>query len=243
MNKKESVYHTLNRSKPGILALLDPDRLPLEKAAGITEFVCTEGISGILVGTSLLVSPHLDLFIEKIRGVASVPIIIFPGCSHQVSRKADALFFLSLLSGRNPEYLIGEQVKAVFLIREYGLETIPVGYLLIEAGSHTAVEYISATKPIPRLKPEIVVAHALAGEYLGMKYIYLEAGSGAAQHVPAEVVRRTKKALNIPLLVGGGIRDVTAARKILAAGADFIVLGSIIERSRAKFKEIMRSVR
>lgn len=243
MSKKKSVYITLNRSKPGVLALFDPDRMPLEKAATITEFVCDHGVVGILVGTSLLVSQHLDAFIEKIHEVTRVPIIIFPGCAHQVSRNADALFFLSLLSGRNPEYLIGEQVKAVFLIKEYGLEVIPVGYILIESGNYTAVEYISTTKPIPRLKPEIAVAHALAGEYFGMKYIYLEAGSGAEHHVPADVIRQVKNALSIPLLVGGGIRDVNAAQATIKAGADFIVLGSIIEKSKEKFKEIMKSIR
>jgi phosphoglycerol geranylgeranyltransferase len=146
------------------------------------------------------------------------------------------------LSGRNSEFLIGEQVKAVFLIKEYRLEVIPVGYILIESGNYTAVEYMSNTRPIPRAKTEIAVAHALTGEYFGMKYIYLEAGSGAKNPVPAAMIREVKKAITIPLIVGGGIRTADEAKKIIEAGADFIVLGSIIEKSKEQFTKIMRSL-
>jgi putative glycerol-1-phosphate prenyltransferase len=170
-------------------------------------------------------------------------VIIFPGGSHQLSPRADAIFFLSLISGRNPELLIGEQVKSAFMVKEYGLETIPVGYILVESGKYTSVEFMSDTKPVPRDKWEICAAHALAGEYLGMKYIYLEAGSGAGKPVSPLMVRKVKKTISLPLIVGGGIRTVKDARTIIRAGADFIVLGSIIERSPAKFKEIIRSIR
>jgi putative glycerol-1-phosphate prenyltransferase len=171
---------------------------------------------------------------------ASCPVILFPGGSHQVSAHADAIFFLSLLSGRNPEFLIGEQVKAVFVIRECNLEVISVGYMLIESGGCTAVEYVSNTKPIPRLKHDIAVAHALAGQYFGMKYIYLEAGSGAKESVPKEMVKKVKENIEIPLIVGGGLRTYEDIRASFDAGTDFVVLGSIIERSKEQFKDIMR---
>jgi len=238
----QSVYEQLNQRKPGVLALFDPDRLPKDRIESMTTFVCEAGVTGILIGTSLLVSPQFDTFVNTVKHKADRPIIIFPGCSQQICCHADAIFFLSLLSGRNSEYLIGEQVKAVYLIKEFGLQTIPVGYILIESGNYTAVEYISGTKPIPRSKPEIAVAHALAGQYFGMKYIYLEAGSGAAQSVPNDMIRTVKKHIDIPLIVGGGIQNKDVAQGILDAGADFIVLGSIIEKSPEQFTQIMRSI-
>jgi len=236
------IYNQLNSSIPGVLALFDPDRMPIEQTENLTKFACEQGVKGILIGSSLLVSPVFDKFVDKVKRSADKPVILFPGGSHQVSPNADAIFFLSLLSGRNSDFLIGEQVKAVFLIREYHLEVIPVGYLLIESDNYTAVEYVSNTRPIPRGKSEIAIAHALAGEYLGMKYIYLEAGSGSTTPVPVKMVRDVKNAISIPLIVGGGIRTVACAQEILNAGADFIVLGSIIERSKKRFKEIMRSI-
>lgn len=226
--------------KKGVFALFDPDRLLLDDVKEKAKFVTEQGVRAILIGSSLLVSPDFAKFVALVKEGTDRPVILFPGGAHQVSKEADAIFFLSLLSGRNPEFLIGEQVKAVFLIKSFGIEVIPVGYILIESGGYTSAEYISNTKPIPRTKPEIVVAHALAGEYLGMKFIYLESGSGARLPVPVEVVREVKKNITTPLIVGGGMRSIEDACKIIDAGADFIVLGSIIERSPNKFKEIMK---
>lgn len=236
------IYNILNESKPGVLALFDPDRIPMRNAKKLTEFVCEQGAKGILIGSSLLISQNFDKFVATVKKNADKPVILFPGGSHQVSSRADAIFFLSLLSGRNSEFLVGEHVKVVFLIKKYNLEVIPVGYILVESGSYTAVEYISNTKPIPRLKPEIAVAHALTGEFFGMKYIYLEAGSGGGKPVPRQMVKSVKETINIPLIVGGGIRTTKDATEIIKSGADFIVLGSIIEKSPNQFKRIMRSV-
>ena len=236
----KSVYDHLVGSKPGVLALFDPDRVSIEEVGALTKKVCDNGVKGILIGSSLLVSPHFEKFVCAVKDNTDCPVILFPGGSHQVCPRADAIFFLSLLSGRNSEFLIGEQVKAVFLIKECNLEVIPVGYILIESGNFTAVEYISNTKPIPRSKHEIAVAHALAGQYFGMKYIYLEAGSGAQQPVPSEMVSKVRQNISIPLIVGGGLRDYDEIKKIFDAGADFVVLGSIIERSKKQFQEIMR---
>jgi phosphoglycerol geranylgeranyltransferase len=240
--KSGSVYATLNKSKPGVFVLLDPDRTPINMVAQLTQSVSEQGIHGILLGTSLLVSPQFDAFVSAVKKHTDKPVILFPGGSHQISPHADAVFFLSLLSGRNAQFLVGEQVKAVFLVREYHLDVIPVGYILVESGNYTAVEYISNTRPIPRSKPEIAVAHALAGEYFGMKYIYLEAGSGAEKPVPIEMVKEVKQTISIPLIVGGGIRTAKDARTIIQAGADYIVLGSIVEKDENQFKEIMKSM-
>lgn len=241
--KDRSVYEQLNQSRPSVLALLDPDRVPVDEATEVARFVCDNGVKGILIGSSLLVTSSFDKFVQNVKKSANCPVILFPGGSHQVCAHADAIFFLSLLSGRNPEFLIGEQVKAVFSIKECAIEVIPVAYILVESGNYTAVEYVSNTKPIPRVKPEIAVAHALAGEYFGMKYVYLEAGSGALNSVPSEMVRRVRKNINVPLIVGGGLRECDEVEKTIDAGADFIVLGSIIERSKSKFKDIMRRLR
>ncbi len=243
MMARESIWKQLNSTKPGIIALFDPDRIPERDVVKLTGFVSELSIDAILVGTSLLQNEDFDGFVSAVKKEAQCPVILFPGGAHQVSKYADAIFFLSLLSGRNPEFLIGEHVKSVFLIKNYGLEVIPVGYILISSGNYTAVEYVSNTRPIPRHKPEIVIAHAIAGEYLGMKAIYLEAGSGAQDPVPPFLVKEVKKQISIPLIVGGGIRSAVDAKKILNAGADFIVLGSIIERSPKKFKQIVQFVK
>lgn len=239
----KGIWKQLTSRKPGIIALFDPDRIPEEKILKTTKFISDCGVSAILVGSSLLKSEDFDGFVAKIKRVTSCPVILFPGCWHQVSRHADGIFFLSLLSGRNPEFLIGEHIKSVFLIKSYGLEVIPVGYILISSNNYTAVEYISNTRPIPRNKPEIVVAHAIAAEYLGMKAVYLEAGSGAKDPVPTRLVKEVKKQISIPLIVGGGIKTQNEAMSIIDAGADFIVLGSIIEESPVKFKQIVQSVK
>jgi|UniRef100_A0A7C6AGL4 putative glycerol-1-phosphate prenyltransferase len=242
MAKKE-IWNTLINGKPGIIALFDPDRILKKDLSRLARSISDCGINAILIGTSLLKNEDFDGFVLDVKKQVRCPVILFPGGSHQVSRYADGIFFLSLLSGRNPEFLIGEHVKSVFLIKSFGLEVIPVGYILISSGNYTAVEYISNTRPIPRNKPEIVVAHALAGEYLGMKAIYLEAGSGADEPVPEKIVKEVKKQISIPLIVGGGIKKETDAKRLLDAGADFIVLGSIIERSPSKFKRIVDFVK
>jgi len=217
--------------------------MTIPQAEKLSRFACDNGCQGILVGSSILVTAGFERFLTAVKRAADKPVILFPGGSQQLSPKADALFFLSLISGRNPELIIGEHVRSAFMIREFGLEVIPVGYILIESGNYTSVEFMSNSKPLPRNKWEICAAHALAGQYLGMKFIYLEAGSGARQPVPAPLVSKVRKIINIPLIVGGGIRTVADARRIIDAGADYIVLGSILERSPAKFKQIIRSVR
>jgi phosphoglycerol geranylgeranyltransferase len=214
----------------GYLALIDPDRSTPGQAAK-TAVACAEaGVNALLVGTSFLVSDGLDNLIKEIKLATSLPVILFPGSAGHLSREADAVLFLSLISGRNPTYLIEEHVKASPLIKIYGIEPISTGYMLVESGRNTSVLYMSNTKPIPRDKPEIAQAHALAAQYLGMKMIYLEAGSGADKAVPVEMVQAVAEYVETPLIVGGGIRTPEAARERIEAGAKFIVTGTVIEK-------------
>jgi phosphoglycerol geranylgeranyltransferase len=213
----------------GFLVLLDPDRKSPQVLAKFAKKMEAAGVDGFLIGSSIMVSSSFDRAVRAVKKAVKVPLIIFPNGSGMLCGAADAVLFTSLLSGRNPNLLIDEQVKAAPIIKILGLEPIPTGYILIESGNLTSVAYISNTTPIPRDKPEIAKAHALAAEYLGMKLVYLEAGSGASMPVPAETVRQVGKYVTLPIIVGGGITDPTYARKIALAGASFIVIGNVLE--------------
>ncbi len=225
----------------GYLPLIDPEKAADAKFDKVLEHFKDVDIDAVLVGGSTLSNVDLDSVIKKIKNVTEKPVIIFPGGHYQVSPVADAIFFLSLLSGRNPQFLIGEQAKAAPLVKEYDLETISVSYLLIESGNYTSVEAISNTKPIPRDKKNLIRSHALAGEYLGMKMCYMDAGSGARYSVPEEVIEYIKSEISLPLIIGGGIRNPLDAEKKVKAGADFIVTGSIIEKKPHLLREFSKA--
>jgi len=213
----------------GYLVLLDPDKKPLQETAAMVRQCEEAGVDGILIGGSLLFSDHFDRFVQTIKEAVSIPVILFPGSARQVSRHADALLFMSMISGRNPQALIGEQVAAAPVVHAIGIETIPMGYMLVESGTTTAAEFMSNTRPLPREKPELAVAHALAGQYLGMKLLYLEAGSGARLSVPEMMIKMVEHAVSVPVIVGGGIRKPEDATAKVKAGASFIVTGNILE--------------
>ena len=228
-----SVYQRLleTRDKRGaaFLALLDPDRLSNDHLPEAVKTYQSAGADAFLVGSSLLLSNRLDQTIKTIKESARVPVIIFPGNSHQISQYADAILYLSLISGRNPDFLIGEHVKSAALLKEYQLEPISTGYIIVDSGRMTSVLYMSNTQPVPSDKPDIARAHALAAQYLGMKFVYLEAGSGADSPVPDEIVKEVKKSIDIPLIVGGGIKEPKVASQKIESGADFIVIGNALE--------------
>lgn len=234
------IYKELLKKRPGLFVLLDPDRIERDEIERIVGMINDSPTCAILVGTSLLLSPDFDDFVHKVKSHSKIPIIIFPGGSNQVSKYADAIFFLSLLSGRNPQFLIGDQVRAAPLVRRYRLEAIPVGYILVGSGRVLSVEFMSATQAIPQDKPEIITAHALAGSYLGMKFIYLDAGSGSEEGVREEIIERVKGEIDIPLIIGGGIREVSQAKSKIEAGADFIVIGNVLERDYLKVREFSK---
>jgi phosphoglycerol geranylgeranyltransferase len=225
-------------------ALLDPDDFTIKKAVNAARSAQEHGVGAILVGGSLVQANHIDPLVEALRESLAIPVILFPGDATQLSRHANALLYLSLISGRNPVNLIGEHVKAAPVIRQYGLEPISTGYMLIESGAVTSVEFMSGTRPIPRAKLNIAAAHALAAQYMGMDMIYLEAGSGAALTVPPEMIIVVRSCVDIPIIVGGGIRDKDTALEKLKAGADVIVTGNLLQRENGleTMKEIADAV-
>ena len=211
------------------LILLDPDKLSENKLAGFLKHCEKSGVDGFLIGGSLMVNGNFDSFIEKVKLNTNLPSIIFPGSITQISSFADAILFLSVVSGRNAEHLIGKHVLAAPSIKRSGIEPISTAYILIESGSTTTAVYMSGSLPIPRNKPEIAAATALASEYLGMKLIYLEAGSGADNSVPDEMVKTVSELCSVPVIVGGGIRDPKSAREKVENGASIIVTGNYFE--------------
>jgi putative glycerol-1-phosphate prenyltransferase len=223
----------------GYFVLLDPDKKPVKEMVSMAVICEENGVDGLLMGGSILFSSDLDEMVRTIKKSVTIPVILFPGNGGQLTKHADGVLFMSLISGRNPHYLIGEQVLAAPIVRSLGLETIATGYMLVESGSSTSVEFMSNTRPLPRNHPEITVAHALAGEYLGMKLLYLEAGSGAEQTVPEDMIQAVKKSVSVPLVVGGGIRTPEQAEIIVKAGASFIVTGNILEKNEnSKFVKL-----
>lgn len=229
-----SVYEYLlgvrNTKGAGFLVLLDPDRASPEKLAAQVKSCEDAGVDAMLIGTSLMMGNGFHDAVSAVSEAVSIPVIIFPGEKSHVAGDADAILFLSLLSGRNPELIIGEQVRSAPQIKAMGLEAIATAYLLVESGRMTSVEYMSNTKPIPAEKSEIALAHAVAAEIFGMKFVYLEAGSGAERPVPDQMIKTVSSGVDIPVIVGGGIRSPETVSAKVAAGASFIVVGNHLER-------------
>lgn len=223
------LLNTISKKGAAYLILLDPDKLSEDKIPVFIKHCENNGVDGFLVGGSLMVNGNFELFLRKIKTSTRLPVIIFPGSITQVSSNADAILFLSVVSGRNPEHLIGKHVLAAPLIKKSGIEPISTAYILVDSGSTTTAVYMSGSFPIPRNKPELAAATALASEYLGMKLIYLEAGSGADNPVPDKMVKAVSEQCTVPIIVGGGIRDSATARKKVESGASIIVTGNYFE--------------
>jgi phosphoglycerol geranylgeranyltransferase len=216
-------------TKKSIIVLIDPDKVEQKDLNKLLQFdhipFCW------LVGGSILFENKFESTIEYLKQNSSKPVYIFPGNNLQVSKKADGILFLSLLSGRNPEYLIGQQLIAAPKVKAAQIASIPTGYILIDGGKETAVSYISNTKPIPRDKPEIALATCMAAELLGKKLLYIEAGSGADQSIPPSTIQMIKKHVDLPIIVGGGVKSVKVVQELLDAGADHVVIGNHIEEN------------
>ena len=215
----------------GFIVLIDPDQKNDKNIDQLIENANQNGVDAIFVGGSIMMDRLYHKRVERIKSISEIPVILFPGGVNQINKHYDAMLFMSLLSGRNSHYLIGEQVIAAPIVKDYGIETIPTGYLLIDGGSPTSVEVVSGTNPLPSNRPDIIVSHALAAQFLGMKLIYLDAGSGALNEVPAAVVKKVADEINIGLIVGGGIRTPEDANTIVNSGASFVVISSAIEKS------------
>ena len=234
-----TVYQDIKTAHKKLLAvLIDPDKMPLASVATFMQYVKTTIATHIFVGGSTVDEAVMLPFVQEVKQNTQLPVVLFPGDITQLTDAADALLFLSLISGRNPEYLIEKQVQAVSKLRGANLEVIPTGYMLIENGKETAVQRVSQTKPILRNDIQRIIDTAVAGELLGMALIYLEAGSGALEPVPLEVISKTKSELNIPLIVGGGIRTKKQLKDAYEAGADMVVIGTAFEEDETFFNEL-----
>ncbi len=229
MSVLQRLHDTRARKGGGFLLLLDPDRIPQREYLRLASHALECGVDALLVGSSFVLHSNFGNAVQAIKEVTELPVIIFPGSITQITEHADAILFTSLLSGRNATYLIEEQVKGAPIIKQCGIEPIPTGYLLIESGNLTSVQFISGSSPIPNTKYDIAAAHALAAEYLGMKLVYLEAGSGARTPVPVEMVREVAAYISTPIVVGGGLKDPEAIGSRIAAGASFVVVGNHFE--------------
>lgn len=210
--------------------LIDPDRNDESSLARTAALAVEAEVDFLLVGSSILLDNTVDATVAFLKSRCRIPVVLFPGNAIQLSPNADALLLLSLISGRNPELLIGQHVVAAPYIRKSGIETIPTGYLLVDSGAPTSASYMSQTFPIPHDKDDIAAATAIAGELLGLQSMYLDAGSGARFTVSERMVRKVRSSINVPLIVGGGIRTPEKLMGLAAAGADLLVVGNSIEQ-------------
>lgn len=216
-------------SKKLLAILLDPDKLSVENLSNLIQKINQSPATHIFVGGSSFNGTHLDELIIELKSKINLPILLFPGNPSQISDKADGILFLTLLSGRNSDYLIEHQVNAVPILKKTNLEIISTGYILIESGNETAVERVTQTKPLDRNNPEYVLQTAQAGEFIGTKLIYLEAGSGAKLSVPTEMITLVSQNIKVPLIVGGGIRSKQEIENAFSSGADLVVIGTAFE--------------
>ena len=230
--------------------LVDPDKIQNNKELEDINLLCAaNNVDFILIGGSLLVSGSLGETVQYFKANSSLPVILFPGSNLHIDKSADAILFLSLISGRNPDYLIGQHVSAAPILRKSKIEVLSTGYILIGNDANTTVAHISQTSPIPTMKTDIAICTAMAGEMLGMKLIYLDAGSGPKEEVPGALISGVRKTINTPLIVGGGINTTQKAMIAYESGADVIVLGTAVEKDKnfiaeaAKIKEELNTTR
>jgi putative glycerol-1-phosphate prenyltransferase len=238
-------YQLTERKKTGrksFTVLIDPDKADPAKIEQLVSLAQDAQVDYLFVGGSLVISNNLDDCIQQIKSACDIPVILFPGAPSQVSKFADALLYLSLISGRNSELLIGQHVISAPFVKQSGLEIIPTGYMVIDGGAPTTVSYISNASPIPSDKNEIAMCTAMAGEMLGMKLIFMDAGSGAKRPIGETMIEKVAANIEIPLFVGGGITDPEKAYRNCKAGADIIVVGNAIEKNASLIKEMSDAI-
>ncbi|HVG13050.1 MAG TPA: geranylgeranylglyceryl/heptaprenylglyceryl phosphate synthase [Flavisolibacter sp.] len=238
----QSLLEKKKQGKKALAILIDPDNVSQSSIAKVVERALAAKADYFFVGGSLVVSDNLDNCILQIKSLCNIPVLLFPGSPSQISRHADALLYLSLISGRNPELLIGQHVISAPFVKKSGLEIISTGYMVIDGGAPTTVSYISNATPIPADKADIAFCTAMAGEMLGSKLIYMDAGSGARVPITESMISAVSKNIEIPLIVGGGIRDAEKAYRNCKAGADLIVIGNAIEKDPSLIHEIAAAI-
>jgi phosphoglycerol geranylgeranyltransferase len=238
------IYHSIlkskNDSRRRFGVLIDPDKPSETEVAQVARIAREQSVDFIFVGGSLITNGNLEKCIRIVRDQCEIPVILFPGNTMQITPLADAILFLSLISGRNPEMLIGKHVIVAPYLKRTGLEIIPTGYILVDSGKPTTALYMSNSTPIPSDKDDIALCTAMAGEMLGLKMIYLDAGSGALNTVSESMVEKVKEGISVPLIVGGGIRTAQKAESLYRAGADIIIVGNAVESNHALIEQIAR---
>ncbi len=244
--KLKEIYPSLcerkMNGKRSFAVLIDPDKVDDKKMHQLIELSVAAKVDYFLVGGSLIISNYLDECVQFIKRNCSIPVLIFPGSSTQVSKYADALLYLSLISGRNPELLIGQHVVSAPAIKQSGLEIMSTGYIVIDGGAPTTVSYISNATPVPADKDEIAMCTAMAGEMLGMKLIYMDSGSGAKRPITESMIQKVAGCIEVPLIIGGGITDPEKAYLNCKAGANVIVVGNAIEKDASLIMEMASAV-
>jgi len=238
-NIYENILSSISNKEKLLAVLIDPDKMDIEKVSGFIAKVNTSIVTHIFVGGSIVEENDTGILVSKIKKLTTLPVVVFPGDVSQITGQADAILFLSLISGRQAEYLIGKHVDAVSKLRHIDLEVIPTGYILIENGKQTAVEKVTGTQPLSRDNIPLVVDTALAGEFLGKKLIYLEAGSGATHPIYSAMISEVKNEIKIPLIVGGGIRTKEQLQSAYNSGADIVVIGTAFEEDESFFNELV----
>ena len=242
MHVYPSLVEKKKTGKKSFAVLVDPDKVTVSSLNDLVKLAVQAKVDYFFVGGSLVISDHLDECIQQIKASCSIPVLLFPGSPSQVSRHADALLYLSLISGRNADLLIGQHVISAPFVKKSGLEIIPTGYMVIDGGAATTVSYISNATPIPADKADIAMCTAMAGEMLGMKLIDMDAGSGAKKPIPEEMIKTVSQHIEVPLIIGGGIREAEKAYLNCKAGADVIVIGNAIEKDASLIEEMASAI-
>ena len=243
---RNGIYHSLTErkrlGKKSFAVLIDPDKVNDNNIGQLINLSVSAKVDYFLVGGSLVISNYLDECLQLIKRSCSIPTVLFPGSPSQVSKYADALLYLSLISGRNAELLIGQHVVSAPFVRKSGLEIMPTGYMVVDGGAPTTVSYISNASPLPSDKNEIAMCTAMAGEMLGMKLIYMDAGSGAKRAITESMIEKVAQSISVPLIIGGGIVEPEKAYLNCKAGADVIVVGNAIEKNASLIREMAAAV-
>ncbi len=243
---KDTLYQQLGtgkeQGKKDFVVLIDPDKLSLRNVDDVIRLSIESKVDYFFIGGSLIVNSMLDEILTNLKKACNIPVFLFPGGTNQISYRADALLFLSLISGRNPDLLIGKHVETAPFLKISPLEIISTGYMLVDGGVPTTVSYMSNTYPIPATKDDIAVCTAIAGEFLGLKLMYMDAGSGAKTPISESMIGAVSGAVNCPLIVGGGIRTPEKAAANARAGADLIVVGDAIEKDPSLVTEMAAAV-
>lgn len=236
----KNIFQFKENNQKALAVLIDPDSLPKDVLIEQVQLAKQNSVDYLFVGGSMITDDCLDETLDYIKSNCEIPTILFPGSLYQINAKADAILFLSLISGRNPELLIGKHVLAAPLIQKSGIEVLPTGYMLIDGGKPTTVSYISNSLPIPNNKPKIAAGTALAGEMLGLKLNFLDAGSGAEISVSSEMIKATAQLTSNPIIVGGGITNPIEAKLAWDAGATIVVIGNAVESNPNLIEEISK---